>query len=1177
MMEFRILGPLEVVSDGRALELGATKQQTLLAVLLLHAGEIVSPTRLMHELWGEVPTASALKQIQGYVSRLRRTLGADAIVTRSNGYVLAPQRLDAEAFERLAADAQARMAGDPAAAAERYREALALWRGEPLQGIEFEGLAANEAERLGELRLAVLERRVEADLALGRDAELVAELQQLVAAHPLRERLRGHLMLALYRCGRQADALALYRDTRAFLADELGLEPGEELRRLEQLMLEQSPELDAPAAVQRAPKPAVREPQAGRPRRLVSVVVAEIAGALDPESLHAQLDHHADVIERHGGSVDGFMGARLVGVFGLDELHEDDALRAVRAAEELGAAGLRVGVDSGEVFVGAGARRERFATGEAIGAAADLAVQAAAGEVRVGERTRGLVEARPRDTAFVGRAPELAQIAGALDRAERERAARLLAVVGVAGIGKSRLVAEAIAELRERATVVRARCPSYGEDIALRPLAELAEQLPRSGDEQVDRLIDHATHSEETQWAVRRVFEAAARERPLVVIIDDVHWADPALLDLVEYIVGFSSDAPILLVCLGRPELLAARPAWAAPQRSSAVLGLDALADDDALALAATLGAEPDAARRIVARAEGNPLFLEQLVAIGGERLPPTIEAVLAARLEALDAQHRTLLEHASVEGRGFHRGAVAALIGADTLAPALTALARSELIQPERPVYPGEDAFRFAHALIRDVAYGGLPKRRRADLHERLAAWLLEHPEAEDEVVGYHLEQACGYRAALELPIDGELAAAAAHRLAGAGRARLRRGEAAAGAALLERAAELLPGDGELLRALGAALFDAGRLADAERVLDEAMGRARAAADPQAGLRARVELELVGLHADPAAGTGPAHHAADEALANLTDDLGRCRAWRLQAWIAWTESRLADADAAWRQAAEHARAAGDERELREILGWCTSAAAFGPMPVTEAIPACERIGDEMGHSPVARAVTRRPLAVLRAMTGEAAEARRLIAEANAILDELGRLHSSISHYDAQVEMLAGDPVAAAARLQADVERLEAAGEQALLATTAAMLAQALLAQGHDRDAASQTEVAERSAAPEDVLTQAIWRGVRAQVLARRGAHEQAEALAREAVALVEPSDALTERGDALLALADILALRGRPAEAAAAAREALELYTRKGAIVLADRARAALQRSEPPIDGGDHAEIRVR
>ena len=609
------------------------------------------------------------------------------------------------------------------------------------------------------------------------------------------------------------------------------------------------------------------------------------------------------------------------------------------------------------MFVGEGARRERFATGEAIGAAAGLAAAAEAGEVLLGERARGLVaagvdaqpaaegawrllglgtpaplELRPPDSAFVGRAAELAQVADALARAQQERGARLVIVTGPAGIGKSRLAREAVAAAGADATIVTGRCVSYGEGIAYRALAEIVDQLGDRGallgDELVERRIlaaigrsDEATQAEETAWAVRRLFEAVARERPLVVVVDDVHWAEPALLDLLDYVVAFSSGSPILLVCLGRPELLAERPAWAAPQRSASVLALDALPDAEAHALVAALGAEPDAARRIVARAEGNPLFLEQLVAIGGETLPPTIEAVLAARLEGLDAEERTLLEHASIEGRSFHRGAVAALLGRDELGPPLIALARRQLIQPDVPEHAGEDAFRFAHALIRDVAYRGLPKRRRADLHERLAGWLLVRPEPQDEIVGYHLEQACRNRAELGLGVDGALAAEAARRLASAGRGALRRGDAAAGASLLERAAALLPGDGELLRALGAALVDAGRLGDAERALTEAIERARAASDPQAEARAHVERELVRLHADPDAGTEPARRAADEALRTLGDDHGLCRAWRLRAWIAWTESQSADADAAWHEAAEHARRAGDDRELREILG----------------------------------------------------------------------------------------------------------------------------------------------------------------------------------------------------------------------------------------------------------------
>ena len=457
----------------------------------------------------------------------------------------------------------------------------------------------------------------------------------------------------------------------------------------------------------------------------------------------------------------------------------------------------------------------------------------------------------------------------------------------------------------------------------------------------------------------------------------------------------------------------------------------------------------------------------------------------------------------------------------------------RRQLIHPERA--PGDDGFRFAHALLREVAYRGLPKRRRADLHERLAGWLQGTPEPEDEVVGYHLERACAYRAELGLPREEALVAEAVQRLASAARGALRRGDPAAGAALLERAVALTaegdPARAEVLPALGVALFDAGRLDDAQRVLDAAVEHA---ADPAADARARLERELVRLHADPGAGLERARAPPRTPRSSCSRTTwaaagpGACaRSSR------GSRARTRGAEAAWREAEVHARRAGDERERLEICGWLASAASFGPMPVDEGIALCTELHASVRDSPVASAVVLRPLALLRALAGDVDEARRLIADANAILGELGRLHSSVSHHEAYVELLAGAPATAAARLQGDIDRLGAMGEHALLATTAALLAQARYEQGRHDEAEARREVAARDAAREDLTTQAMWRGVQARVLAHRGSHDEAEALAREAVALVEPTDALTDRGDALLALAEILALRDQPADAA--------------------------------------------
>ncbi len=320
------------------------------------------------------------------------------------------------------------------------------------------------------------------------------------------------------------------------------------------------------------------------------------------------------------------------------------------------------------------------------------------------------------------------------------------------------------------------------------------------------------------------------------------------------------------------------------------------------------------------------------------------------------------------------------------------------------------------------------------------------------------------------------------------------------------------------------------------------------------------MEHELARLHAGTGGGLEQARRVAGVALQELDrhgDDLGRSRAWRLRAWIEWTESQAAAADEAWRNAAEHARRAGEERELFEILGWRASAAAFGPTPVPEAISRCTKLRERVGSSPVAVAVTLHPLGLLHAMSGDFDLARRLVREANAILDELGRMEEAVSHHEALVELLAGRPAEAEARLRPGYEKLERMGERTLLATTAAMLAQAVYAQQRHAEAAELCRASAQIATPEDVATQALWRGVRARIRAHEGERDEAEALAREAVRLLEPTDLLTDRGDALLDLAEVLRLAGRATEAEAVARRGLELYERKGNLVSATRARS--------------------
>jgi DNA-binding SARP family transcriptional activator/class 3 adenylate cyclase len=1283
VIEFRILGPLEALDGGRVVALGGSKQRALLALLLLHANEALVSDRLINELWGEQPPAAASKTLKVRISRLRKALASGAdngspalLVTRDHGYELQLdlEHLDARRFERRLAEGRSELAaGRARRAASALEEGLALWRGRPLDDLAYEPFAQREIARLEDLRVAALEQLVEAKLALGRHAEVVGELEALIDEYPYRERLRAQLMLALYRCDRQTDALQAYRDARRKLVEEVGIEPGERLRELERAILAQDPALALPAleAVEKPPTPDAGTPLPGgetqpspppdadgtrSARRLVSIVFADIglaglAERLDPESMHGLLDRYSDVcgavIERHGGTVEGFIGDAVVGVFGQTEVHEDDALRAVRAAMELreaGAAlsaelerdrrvtlGMKIGVESGEVFVGAGARRSKFAAGDAFNVAAHLEESAPDGEILLGDNiyrlVRGAVSAerlepvalsgrtaklqawrlveqdapegyaivRPPTSPFVGRHGEREQLRTAFARARDEQACVAVTVVGPAGMGKSRLAQELIAEVGDDATVLVGRCPSYGDGVTYRPLAEIIGQLgggdPRQrvcelldGDEPMARMVlaviglsDGVAQPAETFWAVRKMFERVARERPLVVVVEDVHWAESTLLDLLEYLIAMSNGHPMLLVCLTRPELLETRSAWVAPQRNTSVLVLDALSDADARQLVENAGAGElmsGTAARIVETAEGNPLFLEHLVAVGAESgeaaLPASIQAVLAARIDRLEPGERALLEFASVQGRSFYVGAVEGLLrerDRARIATHLISLVHKQLIRAERSEFADEDAFRFAHVLIREAAYRGLPKLRRAELHERVARWLDARPGAQDETVGYHLGEAYRHRAELGHVGAHEqaLATAAAERLAAAADAALLRGDPPAGARLLERAESLMQPDGPahaaLLPRLGAALLEAGRLADAARVLTDAIDHAHGS--PWLRARAQVERQIVRLQGGSSAPVEDTERIADLALTVLDahgDELGQCRALCLRARHAFIEGRSARADEAWRRAAERARGANDEAALFEILDWRACAALVGPTAVPAAIALCREIHAQVRGRPVAVARMSRPMAALHAMAGDFEEAHRLVRATDELLGELGGLDSAVTQQEALVEMLADRPAAAERRLRVGYERLEEMGEKALLATTAAMLAQALYDQARHREAAAFCRVSEEAAADDDLAAQVGWRAVRAKLLADEGHGDEAEALATEAVRLAEPTDFLVLHADALLDLAAVLRHDRRWDEVDAAVRAGLELYLRKGDAVSAGRARSQLR-----------------
>ena len=986
-------------------------------------------------------------------------------------------------------------------------------------------------------------------------------------------------------------------------------------------------------------------------RKTVTLVFCDVADStplgerLDPEALRGVWSRYhetaREVLERHGGTIEKFVGDAVMAAFGIPAVHEDDALRAVRAAVELRdelahlndelersygvRIGVRTGINTGEVFAGDPAQGDPFATGDAVVVAQRLEVNAAAGEILVGDATIRLVRdavtaeqvpplalkgksepvaawrlldvepgvaglLRRMDSPLVGRSGELARLRGEFERAETERSCRVVTVFGEPGVGKSRLAAELVASLDEPTLVLEGRCLPYGKGVTYWPLVEIVGRLDLElvlegepdGETVRRRLLEAVgraeptSRSDELYWAVRRLLETLARERPVLLVLDDVQWAEPAFLDLVEYLTGWSRDAPILVCCLARTDLAEVRPAWA----GTATIELAPLAHEDARRLLENLAGplDPAAADAVGRATGGNPLFLEEMLRMLVEdgvlferdgrlrslaeleslRVPETVQAVLAARLDRLDPEELAVLQRAAVIGQVFWWGAVADLTPPERTADVsghLQALVRKRLVRPDRRTFAGEDGFRFGHILIRDAAYESMPKRLRGELHERFAGWVEERASDADldEILGHHLEQAYAY--SVELGPRGNREAALAARasipLARAGRRALAREDPHAAVALLGRALALLDGDAPeapgLQLDLASALHRVGDHVAAMRLFDRLL-----ADDVPAGIGASARLERAFVRIAEREGSVDevleAAERAAEMFAELGDETGLAQAWNSVATQLFWRGLVAQMEGAAGRALAHARDAGDERQESWALNALCIALAFGPTPADEAAERCRTLlarAEELEAGALPLFV----LAGVEAMRGRLPEAWGLYERG--VARGVGGVRAGVSLY--AEPLFEADPSRAQEELRLTIRKLDELGIRTGRPAGVFMRAESLLVQGRWQEAAALVSHEEAPVDTEDVATRILRLRVEARV---RHAHE----LALEAIAVARQAESPHLLAGALVILAEFE--QGASRDEALA--EALALQEAKGNVAAVASLRRALDMSAP-------------
>ena len=983
-------------------------------------------------------------------------------------------------------------------------------------------------------------------------------------------------------------------------------------------------------------------------RKTVTALFCDVVGSTslgethDPEILRNVLDRYfaeaRAVVERHGGSVEKFIGDAVVALFGVPVAHEDDALRALRAADELRAElgrlnetfervgihlDVRMGVNTGEVVVD-DARGDGFrASGDTMNVAARLEQSAGAGEILVGSLTRelggravsvgaveplevkgkaGKLEAypllgvlpdvephRPEDDApLVGREAELEVLRAALRAARERRRCVACTVLGPPGVGKSRLVRELVDTADDDWRVLVGRCPSYGEGVTFLPLAEALEPVlgdvirDQSAAEQIEIALGLRAGSispEEAFSALRTVIELLAASMPVLLVVDDLHWAEPRLLDFLEYLTAFSAEAPILLVCLSRPELVDERPSWTVPRENVLLVPVGPLADGESTELVGHLlhsrGLESGELTRVLEAADGNPLFLEQLLALNAELgvddplvVPPTINALLAARLDQLGDSERRVLEAASVEGRIFDRRHIELLMygdGARDVADDLLALEQRQFIRPAREPRAGTEAF-FAHALVRDAAYGSMPKERRAHMHVELAD-ILAVEGAHDEIIGLHLADAARLRTELGHVDDetGELAGRAARHLRAGGERALGMGDDRAAAKLLERVAELVGTDAEEGRLarfqLGRALAGAAQLSAARATFEEVMTAAHEAGERALELRAVLALTNLQSQTDVTvsmAELGGRAEATLGELVRLEDEPGLALAWWLLHWSSFRRGQYRRSIEAAERTVVHAVRARERREELRALGAIAIAARSGDLTVIDALGKCDEVVARADGARLVDAFAARARGHLLARAGEFERGRLECIRAQSTLEELGLPISAlgVTAERALVEQLAGDLETAERLLRVASERFRELGDIAYLSWINPTLASVLAERGAAGDALELARSARTEMQPDHAFGQIVSRLAEGMALRSLGHRVEAREVANEAKRLSEATDGTDLQGQALVLLAELDADEGYADRATEGLFGALELYEAKGDVVSAARVR---------------------